>query len=133
MSLLTVSRLCFIILIPYSGALNKIAFFLGFYSKPFPTTSSLFVPPHVFIFPQSLEARFAHVIQEWKLQQCVSQGASGKAFSSLCRGKRRRRRKKWLSTWFLTSSLFKKSIFKLEDNCFTMLCWFLVYINMNQL
>ena len=27
---------------------------------------------------------------------------------------------------------FLKIYFYLEDNCFTMLCWFLPYINMNQ-
>ena len=27
---------------------------------------------------------------------------------------------------------FKSIFFKLEDNCFTVLCWFLPYITMNQ-
>ena len=39
--------------------------------------------------------------------------------------------------WFLLSFLFSFSEFsfflKLEDNCFTMLCWFLLYNNVNQL
>ena len=33
--------------------------------------------------------------------------------------------------FFFLSSSFKK-IFKLKDNCFTMLCWFLIYNNVNQ-